>query len=310
MSLDSTRRLFLPTTLFAFLILLLAGCSSSPEAISSRPDSFEVTVAADGETLSLTSTAATVRQLLEANDITLDELDELDPPGFTPLSDGLIVEITRITESFEVIQQTIPFERQFVRSESMSESDDPRIVQAGADGLQETTWRIVYRDGLESERWPTNSVIIDAPIEEIVMVGIGAVSGNVNFSGLLAYISDGVPVLLRGSSDFPVQLSNINQLDNRVFKLSPTGSHLLFTRAEDESATQINNSLWVVSTQPNSEPRSLNVENVLWADWNPAKTELLEIAYTTAIPTDAPPGWEANNDLWVGDVLRSETAVF
>ena len=296
--------------LIGLFILLLAGCTSSPEAITTRPDTFEVSVQVDGETIEYVSGAATVRELLEENNISLEELDELEPPGFTPLSNNLTVTITRISESFEVIQQTIPFERQFVRSESMSESDDPLIVQAGADGLQETTWRIVYRNGLESERWPTNSVIIDAPVEEIVMVGIGAISGNVTFSGLLAYMSDGVPVLMRGTSDFPVQLSGINQLDGRVFKLSPTGSHLLYTRAEDESSTQINNSLWVVSTQPNAEPRPLNIENVLWADWNPTKTELLEIAYTTARPTDAPPGWEANNDLWVGDVLRSETAVF
>lgn len=304
------KRFLLFFVLFLAYFLLLVGCTSTPEAISSRPDTFSITLILEGEERQLTSSAATVRQVLEENNIELGDLDELDPPGFTPLSNNLTVTIYRVTESFEAIQQTIPFERQFVRSESMSESDEPLIVQAGQDGLQETTWRIVYRDGLEAERWPTNSVIVESPVEEIVMVGIGSVGGNVTFSGLLAYISDNTPTLLRGSSAFPEQLNSSGKLDGRIFKLSPTGSHLLYSQVDDETSTQFNNSLWVISTAPNAEPRSLGIENVLWADWNPAKTELLEIAYTTARPTDAPPGWEANNDLWRGDVLRSETAVF
>lgn len=292
------------------LALLLSACTSSPEAIISRPDSLEVTLLVDGDSLTLNSEAATVRQLLDENGIILGELDEVEPPGFTPLTNNQIVTVTRINESFEPIQQTIPFERKFVRSEAMSELDEPVIVQAGEDGLQETTWRIVYRDGLEAERWPTNTVIINPPTEEIVMVGIGAVGENISFTGLLAYISDGSPMLLRGESSFPVQLRSNGRLDGRVFKLSPSGSHLLFSAANDEASTRLNNSLWVISTAPNSQPRPLGIDNVLWADWNPAKVDLMEIAYTTARPTDAPPGWEANNDLWIGDVLRSDTAVF
>ena len=296
--------------LLLLLTVGIVGCASPPEAISSRPDTFNVTLLIDGQQRDLSSSATTVRQLLEENEIVLGDLDELEPPGFTPLSENLAISISRISESFEAIQQTIPFERKFVRSESMSESDAPIIVQAGEDGLQETTWRIVYRDGLESERWPTNSVMLNSPVEEIVMVGIGSIGGNVQFSGLMAYISDNTAVLLRGSSAFPEQLSDIGKLDGRVFKLSPTGSHLLYTQVNDEESGQLNNTLWVVSTASNASPRSLAIKNVLWADWNPAKTDLLEIAYTTARPTDAPPGWEANNDLWRGDVLRSETADF
>lgn len=290
-------------------IQLLTACSRPPESISNRPDSFSITLIENGDSSSISSSASTVRELLDQNEIEIEPLDEVVPPIFTPLADGLTIEIIRVSESFEVIQQTIPFERKFVRSESMQETDDPIIVQAGQDGLQETTWRIVYRNGLEAERWPTNTVIVEQAVEEIVMVGIGAIGGTVTFPGLIAYLSDGAPLLLRGSNAFPEQLKTGGQLDGRVFKLSPTGSHLLYTQVNGDN-TQFNNSLWVIRTIPGSLPRQLNVENVLWAEWNPAKTELMEIAYSTARPTDAPPGWEANNDLWRGDVLRSETAVF
>lgn len=300
-------------SLLAILLLLIwstAACRPQPEAITSRPTTRTITLLFENEERNLQTKASTVRELLAENDIALGELDEVDPPAFTPLSDGMTVTVVRVSESFEVIQQTIPFERNFVRSESMNEEDDPLIVQAGQDGLQETTWRIVYRDGLESERWPTNSVIVTEPVEEIVMVGIGSVGGNATFAGVLAFISDGVPVLMRGSSAFPDRLSISGQLDGRIFKLSPTGSHLLYSQLDsDQDRSRFGNSLWVLATAPNSMPEPLGVENVLWADWNPAEAEALEIAYSTARPTDAPPGWEANNDLWLGSVI-SETAIF
>ncbi|MEZ4592374.1 MAG: hypothetical protein R3D55_14705 [Chloroflexota bacterium] len=59
--------------------------------------------------------------------------------------------------------------------------------------------------------------------------------------------------------------------------------------------------LWVIGTQRGARPQELGIENVLWADWNPNRLSPYQIAYTTANPVDQPPGWEANNDLWLAD---------
>lgn len=289
-------------------VLLLAACQQSPAA-DAQPTSRTVTIEVDGRSQTITTAASTVREALAEAGVTLGELDEVEPPPFTPLENDLTITVARVSESLEVIQQTIPFERKLVRSESMDEDDPPRILQAGEPGLQETTWRIVYRDGLEVERFPTNTVVVEQPQDEIVMIGIGAARSNVTFDGLIAYMSNNTAVLLRGETAFPTQLDTGGRLDGRVFSLSPDGGHLLYTRTISDTTT-FSNSLWVVSTAPGAEPRPLGVENVLWAGWNPARTELLQIAYTTARPTDAPPGWEANNDLWLGDVARSEEADF
>ncbi|MCA9928309.1 MAG: G5 domain-containing protein [Anaerolineales bacterium] len=284
-------------TLLLALTLAVAACSG-PAAVTSQQAPLTIQLSVDGTTQTFTTRAATVRQLLDENNIELGELDEVTPPPFTPLENDQTVTIVRVSESLEVIQQTLPFERKIVRSESMNEEDEPVIVQAGQDGLQETTWRIVYRDGLEAERWPTNTVIVEPAQEEIMMVGVGAARGNITFSGTLAYISDAGGVIMRGATAFPEQVNTGGPLDGRVFSLSPTGSHLLFTRTTTET-TRFENSLWVVSTASGAEPEPLGVENVLWADWNPAQIDPFQIAYTTARATDAPPGWEANNDLWL-----------
>jgi resuscitation-promoting factor RpfB len=292
------------------LLLFLVGCAveSGPATAVSTP--IQVQLFADGQSLTLETEAANVRELLAEAGIEVGESDEVTPPLYTPLTGDEIITIVRRSESLETVSQSIPFARRIVRSEAMDADDPPRIVQAGRPGLQETTIRIVYRDGLEAERWPTQTLVIEPPQDEIVMVGIGAARGNITFTGLLAYISDGTAVLLRGATAFPEQLNVGGQLDGRVFSLSPSGDHLLYSRV-DEDPTSFNNALYLIETRRDAEPRPLGVRDVLWAGWNPASDAPIgEIAYTTAISISTPPGWEANNDLWRGIIPANENADF
>jgi hypothetical protein len=90
------------------------------------------------------------------------------------------------------------------------------------------------------------------------------------------------------------RLTSSGALDGRVFSLSPDGIFLMYTRGVTE--TTHFNELWLIRTteaNPNAIP--LNVENVLWAGWSPVSRE---IAWTTAEPSDRPPGWRGENDLW------------
>ncbi|MBE2221166.1 MAG: G5 domain-containing protein [Anaerolineae bacterium] len=291
---------------------MLLGCAAELPETAVR-SSIQVSLTVDGETYNLNTEATNVRELLTEAGIELDEDDELNPPAYTPLVGGETITVVRIKEEIETITESIPFDRKTVRNEAMEADDPPLIVQAGKDGLSETTIRIVYRDGLEAERWPTQTITIEEPLDEIVMVGIGAARGNVSFPGTLAYMSDGTAVILQGSAAFPEQLAVGGGLDGRVFDLSPSGSHLLFTRVDGDPAS-FNNTLYVIETQRGAEPRALGVNDVLWAGWNPAsgaENETIgQIAYTTAISSTQPPGWEANNDLWLGEIPIDEEDTF
>ncbi|HSH03043.1 MAG TPA: G5 domain-containing protein [Anaerolineae bacterium] len=286
--------------LLLFLLLFLPACQSAPLTSTRTP--FQITIQHDNTVTTLATTATTVREALQEANITLNPADEVDPPLFTPLTADTIINLIRITESIEVIEQGIPFDRQVVRNEAMSATDAPIIVQPGKTGLQERTVRIVYRNGLEVERVTTQAITIEEPQNEIIMVGFGATPGNQNFPGRLAYINDGQAVLLRGSNAFPEQLNTGPSLDRRVFSLSPTGDYLLYTRAT--SSTTTFNQLWLVATTAGAAPQSLGINNVLWADWNPATTSPV-IAYTTGLATELLPGWEANNDLWLGTLATT-----
>jgi hypothetical protein len=298
------------------LALLLVGCATPAEQGFNNPAPLTVALTVDGTTATVTTTASNVRELLQEVGVNLGEADEVEPPPFTPLSEDTAVRVIRVSESLEIIEQVIPFQRKIVRNENMGTDDPPLILQAGNPGREELTVRIVYRDGLEVERRVTQSNIIAEPQDEIVMVGAGlALPNQVTFGGTLAFIQGGQAVIMRGNTAFPETLplqrpdeteaeTAPAELDRRVFSLSPTGSHLLYTRVHtDTTDSRLFNSFWVVGTARGSEPQPLGVDNVLWADWNPNRTLALQIAYTTGVGIDLPPGWEANNDLWLGEFL-------
>jgi hypothetical protein len=292
--------------------VLAVACAPVPTALAptagettAAPAARALTLVADGQTRALTTTARTVGEALAEAGVTLAPADEIDPPLATPLpvlvgGTPFTITVIRVTETTEVIPEAIPFGRRIVRSTELSPDDPPRLLQAGQAGLREVTVRIVYRDGLEVERWPTATTVVEAARDEIIMIGVAAERDRMTFAGLLALIDDGRAVVLDGATDAPRQLAVTGTLDGRVFQLSPDGDQLLYTIGQSDTDS-FRNALWVIATSPDAVPQPLDIENVLWAGWDPA-SPTPRIAYTTARSTTLPPGWEANNDLWLLDL--------
>lgn len=290
------------------LFILLMACATPPTAID-VPQQRQVALTVEGQTHNVITEANNVRELLEEAGVTIGPLDQVTPPLFTPVTADMAVSVVQVTEEIDVIEESISFERKFVRSEALAMDDPPRIIQGGRNGLQEITVRTVYHDGVEVERQRTRITVVEEPQDEIVMIGVGSSPGVFSFEGRLAYINNGSGVILRGSTLLPESLDTGGQLDGRVFSLSPSGEFLLYTRVTTPTAG-FNNSLWLLSTAPGAEPRELDVENVLWADWNPSRASSMQIAYTTGRSVSQPPGWEANNDLWLSTVFANEDFPF
>ena len=303
-------------SIFAALLLssvLVVACATAPAAIAPTavPPTVALTLIADGQTRALATTARTVGQALSEAGLPLAPADIVDPPAATPLTAAiegapLTITVVRVTETTEVIPEAIPFGRRIVRSTELSPEDPPRLLQTGQAGLREVTVRIVYRDGLEVERWPTATTVVEAARDEIIMIGVAAARDRMTFAGVLALIDDGRAVVLDGATDAPRQLAVAGALDGRVFQLSPDGSQLLYTIGQSDTDS-FRNALWVIATAPDALPRPLDIENVLWAGWDPAAATP-RIAYTTARSTTLPPGWEASNDLWLLDLPPDDTS--
>lgn len=290
----TVRSLRLFIVIFLSAALLLVACSSTPTTETPR---IQIELLADGEQQSLeVPLGSTVRLALEQASLVMGPLDRTEPSLSTQLEGGDEVRVLRVSEEFEIETETLPFTSRTVRNESLTEGEQ-RLIQAGVSGVQETTYRLLFEDGELVTRSEVSTHIVEAPVDEIIMIGVQAPSTAQPIQGRLAYLSAGNAWLIEGNTGQRRAIVTSGDLDGRIFSVSPDGGWLLFTRSSD-AENQIN-TLWVASLDEDSDVVvSLRATNIVhYAGWAPGR-EQLTVAYSTVEATDGPPGWTANNDLW------------
>jgi hypothetical protein len=288
---------------------LLSACSilsptPAPPVATAPP--ITITVIADGETRRFAiSQVITVREFLTQTGLATTELDRIEPGPLTRLSDGAIIRITRIRETFETQQNDIPFKSEVIANEGLPRGER-RLQQAGVNGKEEITFRIVFEDGVQVSRSAIKREVLVEPVAEIIFVGAQQSFTVVPITGTLAYLSGGNAWIMRGDSNRRTPLTTSGDLDGFVFDLSPDGQFLLysrtFTNTQSPQYDRTFNTLWVITTTAplNTRPFSLPVSNTLYAEWSPVQTISPTIAYSTAEKNPrGPVEWQANNDLWL-----------
>ena len=277
-------------------ILLLAACvpASTPTQVN-----YTVTVEVDGNLISLVLPAGSTAQIaLEQAKITLNPLDQVDPPGFTVLSPGDHVRVVRVREVFENKENTIPFDRQVVKNESLPENQTLRI-QAGQNGVEQVTYRRIYENDQEVSSSIFKRVILSDPLPEISMVGVQKPFSPVQISGRLVYLAGGNAWMMEKDTGERKPLVTSGDLDGRIFSLSPDMDWFLYTRKSALPADEEINNLYMLNiSEPGALPVNLRAKNIVhFANWVPAKG--LTVAYSTVEPRATAPGWQANNDLTI-----------
>ena len=280
-----------------WLILLLAGCGS----LSRAP--IPVHVEVDSGIRHLQTNADTVRQVLAEAEISLGELDRVNPDLNRSIRPDMTIRVIRVVEETESEVNTIPFERRIVVNEALPPGEQ-RLAQLGQSGQEEIITKITYENGQEVGRMQLSKTIVQESTEEILVVGAEQGSESVSFEGMIAYLSGGNGWLMRNSNSTRRPITTEGDLDGRVFSLDPSGNRLLYTRMVTDVIDAPLNELWLVETRIVGEkPISLPVRGVIYADWSPVATETI-IAYSTAERVPSQPGWRANNDLWLWDISQ------
>ena len=273
------------------LALLLAACAPANSAAQ-----LAIAIQVDGQTRELSIPAGSkVRDALEAAGVELGELDRVEPPAYTELADGDRVRVIRVTEEFETEQVAIPFVSRTLPNEALPVGEQ-RLIQNGANGEQEITYRLVFEDGELVSRTQVAAMVHTDPVEEIIMIGAQSPFSSVTIPGRLAYISAGNAWVLEGASGSRRAVAITGDLDGRVFEVSPDGRWLLYTRSSRAEGEV--NELWVASLDEGDQTLiDLGVGNIVhFASWVPGVGN--QVAFSTVDPTDNPPGWQANNDLF------------
>lgn len=287
-------------------VALATGCQQRPN--EPAPRNPQVKLIADGQERLLETRTETVGEFLIQAGVELGDLDQLDPPEYTSISDGLSITIVRVRHEVETCEErVIPYEKQIVQDTSVP-AGESRILQPGQNGIEQVICRIVYHDGVETERLPVRRITLQEARPETVLVGVRETFTPTPITGTVAYLAGTREVgynawLMQGSSGAQRRLTSDGALDTRVFALSPDGTKLLFTRHTSE--TQANgqpnlNDLWLIdTTEEGAEPVDLRLADLLWADWS---SDGQTIAYSTGEVALSAPGWQAHNDLWTTEL--------
>lgn len=302
----SSRPLF-ALLLFAFLVSLLPGCSANKR----------VTILVDGERRVIETQASNVAQALLEQNITLGDQDRVEPPDYTPLERASTIKIVRVAINTETAREPIEFEREYAREENLPEGQ-VRVSRLGVNGEAEIEYQVTLEDGREVSRREIARRTIQAPVNELLLVGTQGAVAAVTITGTLAYIGKGNAWIVRGSTTERRPLTTTGDLDGRVFDLSPDGKYLLYSRNTDSgqpttdngaaSSSAVSrplsgslNTLWIIDTVPfNAEARRVPLENILSAQWAPDGSAF--VAYTGGEKTQGAPGWKAYNDLNIAAV--------
>lgn len=241
-----------------------------------------------------TTSGSTVQEAINSAQIELGDLDRVEPPLYTVLSDGSQVKVIRVREEYYIEQEIIPYAHQELRNEALPDGER-RLSQPGVNGLEEITFHRVFEDDIEVSNNIVKTTILQEAIPEVLMIGSRSSFASIKIPGRLAYLSAGNAWVIENSTGNRRLVVSTGDLDGRIFSLSKDGERLVFSRFSDTDTTI--NSLWVATID--SEPLNLidlKVNNVIhFADFGPDSSL---IAYSTVEWRETAPGWQANNDLY------------
>jgi len=289
---------FLPSIIYSFIILLIIGCTT-PQVTQGL---IAVTIRADKKEYQVNMPAgSTVQEILKSAQFSLGEMDRVEPPMYSVVSEGALINVIRVREEYYIEQQIIPFEHKEIRNEALPEGES-RLSQPGVNGLEEITYHRVIENDVEVSKGIVKTVTLKEAIPEILMVGSKASAVSIVIPGRIAYLSAGNAWLIDNATSQRKMIVSTGDLDGRIFSLSKDGNFLLFTRYS--SAENIINTLWAASlTTDPIRMIDLKVNNVVhFAEFDPSSKK---IAYSTVEWRETAPGWQANNDLIENTVSTS-----
>ena len=130
----------------------------------------KVKIKVDGETKEVSTSAATVEDLLKEQDITLGDDDKMNKKPDAEVTDGMKIVIKRVTYKNVKETEEIDYETETQYSDSL-ESGTSEVVQNGVKGEKEVTYKVKYVDGKEDSRKKVSEKTTKEPVNEIISYG-------------------------------------------------------------------------------------------------------------------------------------------
>jgi uncharacterized protein YabE (DUF348 family) len=134
----------------------------------STPKSVRIVV--DGGVRDVRSTAPTVAELLAEQQVESRSGDRLSVLASTPVTDGLIVGVTRVERRTVTTEEKVPFRTTETKTDTLY-SDQTTVVEAGSEGSRRATYTVTYANGQETGRVLVSETVLTEPVARVVRVG-------------------------------------------------------------------------------------------------------------------------------------------
>ena len=129
-----------------------------------------ITLQLDGVEIEARSNAATVADALAELNAPLYGLDYVKPPGETSVTEGMRIEIVRVTEEVVAEIEFVAHSVLYQPDENLN-LDARAVVQQGSDGRREIRFRVRYENGSEVSRERIETVDIEPAVNRIIAYG-------------------------------------------------------------------------------------------------------------------------------------------
>lgn len=130
-----------------------------------------VSILADGQVDTATTTAATVGKVLEDAGLTLGANDRTSQPANAHVVNNMVIKVSRVDNSqTSVTTEDVPFET-VTRESAELLKGEKEVTQEGAPGELEKTFKLVLVDGREASRTLVSETVAVQPVAEKVTVG-------------------------------------------------------------------------------------------------------------------------------------------
>lgn len=129
-----------------------------------------VTISADGVTRTVVTNAPTVADLLADQGIAVGTADRLSVVSATPITDGLVIALTRITRTSVTVTEKVPFGTDQKKSATLA-AGQTKVLTAGKAGKRVATYVVLLANGKEVGRTLLSATVLKPPVDKVVAVG-------------------------------------------------------------------------------------------------------------------------------------------
>ncbi|MEO5779343.1 resuscitation-promoting factor [Arthrobacter sp. PAMC25284] len=130
-----------------------------------------VSVVADGNATTTTTTAATVSEVLDDSGLSLGASDRSSQPGNAPVVNDMVIKVSRVDAS-QTADTTEPVAYETLTTESAELfKGEKTVTQAGVAGTTVKSFKLVLVDGREASRTLVSETVSAQPVTQKVTVG-------------------------------------------------------------------------------------------------------------------------------------------